>query len=165
MANVDAFFTITGATGESNKSGVEGWIEVESFSWGGSNPSGVTHGSGSGTGKWDPQSLTIVKSVDSATPSLFKLNTTGSHAANATLLFRQSTGGSTTQTYFQYDMTEAFIDSISWSGSEHSESGKPQETITVSAKKHVITYTKQNPDGSMGSPVENGFDVTTNSVV
>jgi type VI secretion system secreted protein Hcp len=161
---VEMYLQIDGITGESQKSGVQGWIEVTSFSFGGSNPSGVLHGMGSGTGKWTPESFNIVKSVDAATPGLFALNASGGHQANAKFIARLSTGGSTTQTFFEYDMTEVYVDSITWTGSEAS-SGKPQENVSMSAKTHQITYTIQNADGSMGSPVIKGWDVSKNQAM
>jgi type VI secretion system secreted protein Hcp len=155
------YFTAAGLTGESQKNGATGWIEINSFSWGGSNPSGVSHGTGSGTGKWDAQSFTITKSVDLSTPVLFAMNASGKHMDKGTFISRLSTGGSTTNTFLQYDFEEVYVDSITHSGSD-SESGKPLETVSFSYKTFNMTYTPQNADGSMGSPIVKGWDISKN---
>jgi len=160
----EIYLTITGITGESQKSGVTGWMEIYSFSHGVSNPTGVSHGTGSGTGKAEFMQLSVTKSVDLASPALFAYSASGQHSAKATLIVRESTGGSTTQTYYQYDMTEVFIDNVSWSGSQ-AGSGKPLETVSMSAKTHQLTYTQQNADGSLGSPVIKGWDVSANQAM
>ena len=48
-------FLIDGMSGESQKSGAEGWIEIFSFSNGASNPSSVAFGTGSGAGEVAPR--------------------------------------------------------------------------------------------------------------
>ena len=44
---IEIFLKLDGITGESQKSGAEGWIEIFSFSNGASNPSSVAFGTGS----------------------------------------------------------------------------------------------------------------------
>jgi len=46
----DAFMTLEGVSGESQREGHEGEIEVISFSFGASNPSSIGVGGGGGTG-------------------------------------------------------------------------------------------------------------------
>ena len=48
------------------------------------------------------------------------------------MIVREATGGTTTQIYFQYDLTEVFIDSISWGGA--AGGGKPSESLSVSVR-------------------------------
>jgi type VI secretion system secreted protein Hcp len=160
---VEVFLTIDGITGESQKSGAEGWIEIFSFSNGASNPSSVAFGTGSGAGKVDLSSISLQKQLDIASPYLFEYCCSGNHASTGNMIVREATGSTTTQTYFQYDMQEVFIDSISWGGA--AGGGKPSESLSVSCKVLSVTYWPQNSDGTLGSKVVKGWNQTTNAAV
>ena len=156
----EIFLKLDGIEGESKKSGAEDWIEIASFSNGASNPSSVSSGTGSGAGKVDLSSLSLHKQVDKASPKLFLNCCNGTHIANGQMIVRESTGGETTQTFYQYDMKEVFIDNITWGAV--SNGGKPSETLSLSCKSLQITYTPQSTDGSLGSKIVAGWDVSTN---
>jgi type VI protein secretion system component Hcp len=79
------------------------------------------------------------------------------------MIVREATGTTTTQTYFQYDLTEVFVDSISWGGA--AGGGKPSESVSLSAKQITITYWPQNPDGSLGDKIPKGWNTGTNAAV
>jgi type VI secretion system secreted protein Hcp len=160
MMAIEIFLKLDGITGESQKSGAEGWIEIFSFSNGASNPSSVAFGTGSGAGKVDLSSLSLQKQLDKSSPYLFADCCSGTHVASGQMIVREATGGETTQTYFQYDMTEVFIDSISWGGA--AGGGKPSESVSLSAKSLQVTYTPQNSDGSLGNKIVKGWNVSTN---
>ncbi len=160
---VEIFFTIDGIKGESTKSGAEGWIEIFSFSNGASNPSSVAFGTGSGAGKVDLSSISFQKQLDISSPYLFANCCAGTHTDTGTMIVREATGGTTTQVYFQYDLTEVFIDSISWGGA--AGGGKPSESLSVSAKSIVVTYAPQNSDGSLGAKIPKGWNAATNAAI
>ena len=160
---IEIFFTIDGITGESTKSGAEGWIEIFSFSNGASNPSSVAFGTGSGAGKVDLSSISFQKQLDISSPYLFANCCSGAHVDKGTMIVRESTGSTTTQIYYQYDLTEVFIDSISWGGA--AGGGKPSESLSVSAKSIMITYWPQNSDGTLGTQIPKGWNQTTNSAM
>lgn len=158
---VEIFLTIDGITGESQKSGAEGWIEIFSFSNGASNPTSVAFGTGSGAGKVDISSISLQKQLDKASPLLFQNCCQGTHVDKGSMIVREATGTTTTQIYYQYDMTEVFVDSISWGGA--AGGGKPSESLSVSAKSLTITYWPQNSDGSLGTKIPFGWDVSKNT--
>ncbi|HEX3877060.1 MAG TPA: type VI secretion system tube protein Hcp [Bryobacteraceae bacterium] len=160
---VEIFLSIDGITGESQKSGAEGWIEIFSFSNGASNPSSVAFGTGSGAGKVDLSSVSLQKQLDIASPFLFANCCSGTHAAKGQMIVREATGATTTQVYFQYDFTEVFVDSISWGGA--AGGGKPSESLSLSAKSLQVTYTPQNSDGTLGSKIVKGWNQTTNAAM
>jgi type VI secretion system secreted protein Hcp len=157
----EIYLTLDGITGESQKSGAEGWIEIFSFSNGAHNPSGVSSGTGSGTGKVDISSISLQKQLDSSTQNLFLHCCNGTHISKGTMVVREATGSDTTQTFFQYDMTEVFIDSLNWSAG--TAAGKPAEALSISSKTLQITYIPQNADGSMGSKQVTGWDISKNA--
>jgi type VI secretion system secreted protein Hcp len=160
---IEIFLTLAGITGESTKSGAEGWIEIFSFSNGASNPSSVSFGTGSGSGKVDLSSVSLQKQLDISSPYLFANCCAGTHTATGNMICRESTGATTTQVYFQYDFTEVFVDSISWGGA--AGGGKPSESLSLSAKSIMVTYTPQNGDGSLGTKIPKGWNQTTNSAM
>ncbi len=159
--SMEIFLKLDGIDGESQKKGAENWIEIFSFSNGASNPSSVAFGTGSGAGKVDLSSLSLQKQLDKASPKLFLNCCNGSHIATGQMIVRESTGGDTTQTYYQYDMTEVFIDSISWGGA--AGGGKPSESVSLSAKSLQITYWPQDAKGTLGNKIVAGWNVATNT--
>ncbi len=158
---IEIFLKLDGIDGESQKSGAEGLIEIFSFSNGASNPSSVAFGTGSGAGKVDLSSLSLQKQLDVSSPKLFLNCCAGNHIATGQMIVRESTGGDTTQTYYIYDMTEVFVDSISWGGA--ASGGKPSESLSLSAKSLQITYYPQDATGKLGNKIVAGWNVTTNS--
>jgi len=161
---VEIFFTIDGIKGESTKAGAEGWIEIFSFSNGASNHSSVAFGTGSGAGKVDLSSISFQKQLDVSSPYLFANCCSGKHVDTGNMIVRESTGDDGgPKTYFQYDLTEVFIDSISWGGS--AGGGKPSESLSVSAKSIMVTYWPQNSDGSLGTQIPKGWNQTLNKAL
>jgi type VI secretion system secreted protein Hcp len=160
---VEIFLTIDGITGESQKTNAVGWIEIFSFSNGASNPSSVAFGTGSGAGKVDLSSISLQKQLDMASPYLFANCCSGAHASTGSMIVREATGGTSTEIYFQYDLTEVFIDSISWGGA--AGGGKPSESVSVSAKSLMVTYWPQKTDGTLGDKIPKGWNTNTNAAM
>jgi len=98
---IDAFLFITGITG----SGPGGAIEINSFSFGASNPGTVGSGSGGGAGKVSLSDLTITKTVDSSSPKIFD-NVLNSMVISSVVLkvYRGDGGGRGTGTPTEYLM-------------------------------------------------------------
>jgi type VI secretion system secreted protein Hcp len=157
--SVEIFLKLDGIDGESTKDGHESEIEIFSFANGASNPSSVSTGTGSGAGKVDLSSLSLQKQVDKASPKLFLKCCDGTHIATGKLTCREA-GGDSPVEYYTYDLTECFIDTISWGGA--TGGGKPSESVSMSFKKCVVTYYPQNADGSKGDKMVGGWDVSTN---
>jgi type VI secretion system secreted protein Hcp len=159
----ELYLSIDGIPGESTKSGVEGWIELFSFSNGVANHSTVAHGGGSGAGKADLSSISCTKMLDKASPQLFLNCCKGTHVAKGSLVVREATGDTTTKIYYQYDFQEVFIDSVSWGGADGG--GKPHESLSFSFKQIKVNYWPQKADGSLDSPVIVGWNTSTNAQV
>ena len=159
----EIYLKLDGIDGESLKKGAEGWIEIFSFSNGASNHSSAAHGTGMGTGKADISSLTLQKVVDKSSPKLFVNCCSGNHIKKGTLMIRESTGGDTTETFYQYDMDTVMIDSVSWGGS--SGGGKPSESVSLSFQKIMISYWPQDATGKLGSKIPAGWDTLKNQKV
>ena len=160
---VEIFLKLDGIDGESIKTGAEAWIEVFSFSNGASNASSVAFGTGSGAGKVDLSSISMQKQLDKSSPKLYLNCCSGAHIATGTMIVREATGDETPKVYFQYDMTECFIDSISWGAA--AGGGKPSESVSMSAKSLVVNYSQQQSDGTLAAPITTGWNVTMNAKV
>lgn len=158
---VEIFLDIDGIQGEAQPPGFESKIEVFSFSFGASNPSGVSMGTGSGAGKVDISSISIQKQLDKASASLFAACCKGSHAAKGKMTVREAGGDDKPLEYFVVDFTEVFIDSISWGGA--AGGGKPSESVSFSFKTIKMEYYQQDETGK-GKKVGNaGWNVSTNT--
>ena len=68
----DAFLTLEGVKGESQRKGHEGEIELISFSFGATNPSSIGIGSGGGTGKVSLSSFNVMKKTDASSVGMFQ---------------------------------------------------------------------------------------------
>lgn len=158
----EIYLYLDGIPGESNKTAVEGWIEISSFSNGLTNHSNVAHGTGSGAGKVEFSSISVTKILDKSSPKLALNCMQGTHIDVGTIVVRQSTGDSTTKTYFQYDLKEVFVDSISW-GAAGGGGSKPSESVSFSFNTINIGYSQQNPDGSLQGVISAGWDTQTNA--
>ena len=156
----EIFLKLDGIEGESEKEGAKAWIEIFSFSNGASNPSSVAFGTGSGAGKVDLSSLSLQKQLDKSSPKLFLNCCSGTHIAKGQMIVREATGADTPQTFFQYDLTEVFIDSVSWGGSANG--GKPSESVSISSKSLQVTYFPQDTTGKVGDKIVTGWDVSVN---
>jgi type VI secretion system secreted protein Hcp len=159
----EIYLKLDGIDGESLKKNAEGWIEIFSFSNGASNHSSVAHGTGMGVGKVDISSLTLQKQVDKASPKLFVNCCSGAHIKKATLVVRESTGGDTTETFYQYDMDTVMVDSVSWGGA--AGGGKPSESLSLSFQKIMVSYWPQDATGKVGSKIPAGWDVSKNTKI
>jgi type VI secretion system secreted protein Hcp len=157
--SVEMFLKIPGVEGEAMASGHEKEIDVLSFSWGASNPTGVKHGGGSGVGRADISSISIQKYLDKSSTSLFVACCSGKHYDTAQVSCREA-GGDAPVEYWKLELSQVFVDSLAW-GSSSGES-KPSETLTLSFAKVKSTFTPQDKTGKGGSPIVGGWDLQTN---
>jgi len=77
----DAFLKLDGITGESQG----GTIQLQSFSWGVSNPSSASTGSGAGAGKASFQDFSFTSAVGKQSPQLFRSAVEGTTIGTGTL--------------------------------------------------------------------------------
>lgn len=156
----EIFLKLDGVDGESQAAGHAKEIEVFSFSFGASNPSSVAFGTGSGAGKVDISSLSIQKQVDNSSTKLFQNCCAGEHFATGVLTVREA-GGTAPVEYMVANLTQVFIDSVSWGGA--SGGGKPSESVALSFESIKITYIPQNADGSKGTKQEGSWHIKKNA--
>jgi type VI secretion system secreted protein Hcp len=154
----DAFLKIDGVNGEATRKGFEKQMEIQSFSWGASNPSTVGAGTGGGAGKVSVSSFNVMKKTDAASPLLFQACCTGQHYPKAVVTLNKA-GGKAAVDFIKYEFEQVYVDSVQWSGASGGDD-TPTESVSFSFGKVAVTYTPQNADGSKGSPAVGSWDLT-----
>jgi type VI secretion system secreted protein Hcp len=153
---VDVFLKIGDIKGESKDSKHPGEIDVLSWSWGVAQTGSMAAGGGGGAGKAHFQDLSLMHSLDKASPVLMKACATGEHIKEATLVARKAGKGQ--QDYLIVKMKDVFITSVAPSGSsEH-----PMESVAMQFGSVDIEYKPQKPDGSLDAGVHFKYDIKAN---
>jgi len=162
MAHVDYFLKIEGVKGESTDDKHKDEIELESWSFGGTNAGAFSSGGGGGTGKVALQDFNFVKKTDKSSPNLFKACCTGEHLKSATLVCRKA--GKEQQEFLTIVITSAIVSSFQTGGSAGSDI-IPMDQVSLNYAKIEYKYKEQKADGSLGGEIVGGWDVTTNKPV
>ena len=162
MAQVDYFLKIDGVDGESTDDKHKGEIELESWSFGGTNAGSFNSGGGGGTGKVQMQDFHFVKKVDKASAKLLVSCANGEHLKTATLVCRKA--GKDQQEFLTIVLSPVLVSSFQTGGSAGSDV-IPMDQISLNYGKIEFKYKEQKPDGSLGGEVIGGWDVTTNKKV
>lgn len=158
---VDMFLKLDGVDGESTDEQHIKWIEIESFSWGVSNPTTIGSATGgAGAGKAVPGDFVVVMPFTGASPQIFKKCVSGEHYQTALLSMRKAGGSRAAgQDFLKYTFGTVFTTKIEWGGS--SDEG-PEESITFVYGTLQVQYQPQKPDGTLGDLVASGWDFIRN---
>jgi type VI secretion system secreted protein Hcp len=162
MAQVDYFLKIDGVDGESTDDKHKGEIQIESFSFGGTNSGSFSSGGGGGSGKVSLSEFNVVKKVDKSSAKLLASCCTGEHLKTATLVCRKA--GKDQQEFLTIVLSPVLVSSFQNGGSTGSDI-IPMDQVAFSFGKIEFKYKEQKPDGSLGGEVIGGWDVTTNKKV
>jgi type VI secretion system secreted protein Hcp len=158
-AAVDMFLKIEGVDGESDDATHKGELEIESFSWGASNPAAGAHGGGGGAGKVSMQDISFVMKTSKASPKLFLMCATGEHIKSATITLRKA--GREQQEYLTIKLENVQITSYQIGGNGET----PTDQVSINFTKIEFEYKPQKPDGSLDAPVKAGYDLKKNEKV
>jgi type VI secretion system secreted protein Hcp len=138
-------------------------IEVDSFDFGIENQISIGAATtGAGAGKATFHNFTIKKPVDAASPFLFEASATSGHYNIVRLVLRRSGvqgSGKPYLPYLVFTFKLVAVKSIDWSGSG---GDRPVEQVVFEYGSLVVTYMKQNPDGSLGPPTSTGWNRVSN---
>jgi type VI secretion system Hcp family effector len=136
---------VPGIPGSSTLVGHSGWIELLSFAG-----SAVASPS---VGTVQPCQMVVQKPLDMASPHLWVATVTGQFFANIRIqLIQPSTTGGNPFVLYDIQLETAHFTSIGDSASNAS----PVESLTFKADKVILTFNKQNPNGT-ASPVTTTF--------
>jgi type VI secretion system secreted protein Hcp len=162
MAAVDYFLKIDGIQGESLDSKHKGEIQLESFSWGETNPGTVHSGGGGGAGRVQMQDLHFVMQINKASPKLMLACASGKHIKQAILSARKA--GKAQQEFLVFKFTDVLVSSYQTGGSQHAEV-LPMDQVSFNFARIELEYRPQKADGSLDAPIKAGWDLKTNKPV
>jgi type VI secretion system secreted protein Hcp len=162
MAQADIHLKIDGVPGESKDAKHTDEIDVESWSWGASNPGSMGTGGGGGTGKVSFTDLTFTHRMDKASPVLWLYACNGKHIPEATLT--ASKQGEKAEIFLTVKMNDIIVTSVSTGGSSGGGS-VPMESVSLQFAKAVMDYCPQKEDGTLDAPVNFGWDIKKNEKV
>jgi type VI secretion system secreted protein Hcp len=153
---IDAFLKIEGVTGESVVKGMEGQIDVLSWSWGASQSGTMHTATGGGAGKADVQDLAFSHFVDKASPTLLQFCCSGKHFTKATLTLRKA--GDNPLNYVVITLENVLISSVSMGGGDGAE--RLHEDVKLNFSKFSYTYQPQDSTGAKsGGPMTTTYDI------
>ena len=157
----DLFLKLDGIPGESTDNKHKDEIELQSFSWGESNPGAhLASGAGGGAGKVSMQDFHFTARVSKATPLLMASCATGKHIATGQLTVRQASGENRGGTEFLfYKFTTVVVTSISEAGDVND---RPLDSVSLAFAKVNVEYKPQKADGSLGAVVTFAWDLKAN---
>jgi type VI secretion system secreted protein Hcp len=141
--------------GEASEPGYEQQIEMTSFAWGLSRPTG---GRPSGAAIFSDFAFT--KRVDSASPDIFLYCAAGRPIDRVEIAVLQSAGGSQPP-YLQFELGDVIITSCQVSGS--ADADRAVESVSLNYGTCRQIYTPISATGAPGSPLDRGWNLLTNS--
>lgn len=155
----DYFLRIDGIPGESTDAKHKGEIELLSWSWGESNAGGGGGGGGAGRGKPSLSSFSYLANFSQASPLLMQACLTGQRIKSAVMSARRSGADGGAGDYLTFSMTNVLVESCQ----ESADGEAPTESISLTYGSFHIQYHAQNGDGTLGSPVQAGWDLSKNT--
>jgi type VI secretion system secreted protein Hcp len=156
---IDYFLKIDGVSGESVDSKHKGEIDVESWSWGESNPTQPGGGGGGGgSGKVQIQDLVFTTRFSKASPQLILACASGKHFKSAVLTARKAGKGQ--QEFLTFSLSDVLVSTYQTGGAGGDV--LPGDAVSLNFAKIQVEYKPQNPDGSLGSSIKAGWDVKQN---
>lgn len=157
---VDMFLKIDGIDGESTDDAHKKWIEVQSYSHGVSQPvSGASATGGRTGGRADFQNLSVVKTIDNATPDLNIKCAKGQHIKQVELELCLATGDK--HTFMKYTLSDCIVASVRAGGASAGES-KPLEEVSFAYGKCKWEYTPIDNEGKPGSATDRTWNLEIN---
>lgn len=141
----DALLLIEGVNGESQEKEMTNYIELDSFSFGASNPADIG-GKGLSAGKCSLSDFSFTCAVDQASYQILNNLYMGTHIPKCTFAMRKSTGAATPYTYLQVIMTNCYITSQSTGGGRE---GTPSQSVSIAYEQ--IEYQYYTQDTSSGA--------------
>ena len=164
----DFFLKLGDIKGESTDAKHKGEIDIESWSFGASQPgASAVSGRGAGVGKVQFGDFAFTKIVDAASPKLLLGCASGQHFPEVTFTARRA--GGTQAQYLQIKMTDVLISAFETHS--HGEGGAsdtqlkstlPIDSVTLNYAKIEVNYKAQNQDGTEGANTQAGWDLQGN---
>jgi type VI secretion system secreted protein Hcp len=150
-----AFLDLKGIKGGALDAQFTDHIELQSVSWGVTNPGGFDNGSGGSKHAGTVHELSLSKIMCRASPTLMQYCTTGDHITEGKLsLCWQS--GDDKKPYYEVNLKKIRVTSYhmaSSGGANH-----PSESLSLQFVEMEVTHTPQSNEGSADGAVRFGYD-------
>lgn len=153
----DYFLKIDGIEGESQDAKHKGEIELQSFTWSEAQ-SGRPTGGGGGAGRVTMSDFEFTMQTSKASPPLLLAVASGEHIKSAVLTGRRS--GRNEQEFLTYKFTDLLVSSYRTEASAPDQ--PPVDQVAFNFGQIQVEYRPQQPDGTLGAPIEAGWDVRGN---
>ncbi|WP_420993104.1 Hcp family type VI secretion system effector [Cupriavidus sp. 30B13] len=157
----DIFLKLAGIDGESADARHPNEIEVLTWDWSVSQPSGMHEGSGGGAGKCSVDDLTFEHYVDRATPTLVQYCLAGKHIDTAVLVMRKA-GGAPLE-YLKITMEDVLVTRVAVAGNHNM--AMPREEVRLSFARVRHDYVLQNAQGGSAGTVGARYDIKANKAI
>jgi type VI secretion system secreted protein Hcp len=158
---VDYFLRIDGIEGESTDSKHKGWLDVDSWSWGESQPIPPAAGGGGGAGRVTFQDFQFAARVSKASPKLFLACASGQHMKEARLVAVH--GGAMQQEFLTWTFSDVLVTGYQTGGAEGDVG--PMDQVSLNFSKVRVEYKAQKADGSLDAAVTAGWDRKLNKKI
>jgi type VI secretion system secreted protein Hcp len=123
-----------------------GQIDCTSWSWGASQSANMHTSTGGAAAGSHVQDIAITKNMDMASPNLMQFCCMGTHIPHVTLACTKSGGAGGRIEWYQIQMKEVIISSVSQQGGGGIDMGS--ESVTLNFAQFRIKYYSQGADGS-----------------
>ncbi|WP_017348347.1 Hcp family type VI secretion system effector [Pantoea sp. A4] len=156
--STDIFLRIDGITGESQDSNHKGWININSFTWGASQPGSMAVGGGGGAGKVQYRDLSVQASIDKATPAIMRYISNGKHVSTVEISVCKA--GGTQIEYCRITLEDVLITNVMFNGTTQ------RDLIGINyqfqAAKVKNQYWEQSSSGGKGAESQSGWNIKEN---
>jgi type VI secretion system secreted protein Hcp len=154
----DYYLLIDKITGESQAQGMAKNIELDSFSFGASNPADVG-GGGLSAGKCSLSDFSFSCALDSSSFQMLTDLYAGTHVATCTFTGRKSGGGGNPYNYLVVTLTNCYITSQSTGGGS---TGMPTQSVSIAYEQILYEYfTQDTSTGATKSAGSATYNIAT----
>jgi type VI secretion system secreted protein Hcp len=149
--SVDFFLKVAGVDGESKDHDFPKWIEITSWSMGGTNR-GSHAGGGGGAGKIAVHDVTVTTFTNAASPTIFKFCCSGQKIATVEIVARKA--GDDPQVYLKIKLTDVLVSSYNTDGQvvkDRKGISHTAESISFNYAKIEVAYGQQDEKGKVNA--------------
>ncbi|MEC5159393.1 type VI secretion system secreted protein Hcp [Janthinobacterium sp. CG_23.3] len=160
---IDVYLQIDGIKGESTDATHKDWIECQSVAWKVSQPKSATASTGGGhtAERCEHSDISFDKLSDLASPMLLQTCSAGKTIPRARFEFMRADGQGERIKYFEIEIENVLIGSISPSVSE---GDILSESVGIKFSMVKWKYTQQKVTGGAGGNTSGGWNLATNRV-
>jgi len=156
----DLYLQIEGIKGESTDATHQGWIEVDTVSWGITQPRSATASTSGGhtAERCELTEISFVKTADLSSPQLLQHCASGKTIPKAKFEFMRADGNAPIR-YYEIELENVLIAHVAPSVGT---GAILTESVGLKFSRVRWKYTKQNIGGGSGGSTVGGWDLATN---